>query len=132
MGRERAGQARLWRAWAVVAAVLAAVGSARGAEEVTAPDESGLYTLTSTSIEHFIESGDLSVVLFWAPYNSASVKVRPTILELAKMARDYRPTINVGSIDCKTHQDACSNLNVRFFPHIGYYSGGVGVLGDFP
>ena len=130
MGRERAGQARLWRAWAVVAGMLA--GSARAESDNATPDESGVYTLTDHSLKPFIESMELSMVYFWAPFNTPSVTARSTILEVAKLAADYRPTIRVGSINCNDHRGGCGSLSIQAFPHLGYYSAGVGAVGDFP
>ena len=81
--------------------------------------EDGLYSLSSSSFDKVVGSGD-TFVEFYAPWNAQSQRLARIWDDLAK-SFEKDEEVKIGEIDCVQYSDVCKKQEVKGYPSLIYF-----------
>ena len=82
---------------------------------------SDVITATDATFEEVIQSSDVVVMVFYAPWCGHCTRMVPAWEELAK---DAESDVTIAKLDCDAHRDLGSEYGVRGFPTNKFFPAG--------
>jgi protein disulfide-isomerase A1 len=83
--------------------------------------EKGVYVLTDSNFNDFINDHEYAFLLFYSPWCSHCKKVMPEIAKLAKLAGKQSPKIAIGKVDITSEVDLSDIFGIEKYPTFKFF-----------
>ncbi|EJS44527.1 pdi1p [Saccharomyces arboricola H-6] len=96
--------------------LLVAASTVSGQQEAVAPEDSAVVKLSTDSFNEYIQSHDLVLAEFFAPWCGHCKNMAPEYVKAAEAL--VEKNITLAQIDCTENQDLCMEHNIPGFPSL--------------